>query len=175
VTLALAPEWAGQSLAVPSTPRPNAAGQAVTITRLSALLSDFVLRRADGSGLYLPGRYGWIEAASGRTEVDLGEVPDGAYAGLEFTVGLPAAVDRGDASRWPAGHPLNPLTDGLYWGWQGGYVFAAIEGNWQSGAESLRGFSFHLAAGAGAMRAQLAVPFVLRGPCSLRCAWDAPL
>jgi cytochrome c peroxidase len=170
--LAVAPEWAGQALAVPSSPRPNAAGQAVSITRLSALLSDFMLRRADGSGLYLPGRYGWIDAAAGRTEVELGEVPDGDYAGLEFTVGLPAAVDRGDASRWPARHPLNPLTNGLYWGWQGGYVFAAIEGDWQSAAGSWRGFSFHLAAGVGAMRAQLAVPFALRGPATLRCAWD---
>jgi len=177
VRIAVAPEWAGQPLAVPSTARPNAAGQLVSIVRLSALLSEFVLRRADGSGLYLSGRYAWIDAASGRNEVDLGDVPEGDYAGLEFTVGLPAAVDRADASRWPAGHPLNPLTNGLYWGWQGGYVFAAIEGNWRSGPErsvpaSPRGFSYHLAAGAGTIRARISVPFAVHGPATLRCAWD---
>ena len=70
------------------------------------------------------------------------------------------------------GHPLNPLTDGMYWGWQGGYVFAAIEGNWWTESGVHRGFSFHLASGAGEMRVQLAVPFEVTGPTVVRCAWD---
>jgi cytochrome c peroxidase len=120
----------------------------------------------------LPDRFGLIDAQSGRDDVSLGTIPDGPYTGLEFTIGLPPGTDAGDASRWPAGHPLNPLTDGLYWGWQGGYVFAAIEGNWREGSGPDRGFSFHLASGAGAMRVRLQIPFEVRGSTTLHCAWD---
>jgi len=170
--LNLVPEWAGQPIAVPSAAMSNASGQQLRLTRLSALLSEFVLRRPDGSVLVLPVRCGFIDFASGRTEVSLGDVPAGDYSGLGFTIGLAPALDRSDASQRPAGDPLNPLTDGLYWGWQGGYVFAALEGNWWTATGPTRGFSYHLAAGAGPMKVRLGVPFSVNGPVALHCAWD---
>jgi len=170
--LNIVPEWAGQPVTVPSPATSNAAGQQVRITRLSALLSEFVLRKPDGSVVVLPARCGFIDFGSGRTEFTLGDVPEGDYTGLGFTIGLAPEVDHGDASRWPAGDPLNPLTDDLYWGWQGGYVFAAVEGNWWREAGPPRGFSYHLAAGAGPMKVRLGVPFSVHGPVALRCAWD---
>jgi len=166
------PEWAGQPIGVPSPVRSTRAEQQVRITRLSALLSGFALRRPDGSAVYLGNQYGFIDAGSGRTGVTLTGVDKGKYSGLEFTIGLPHDVDSQDASRWPAGHPLNPITDGMYWGWQGGYVFAAIEGNWWTGSGPHRGFSFHLASGAGVMRVHVDVPFEVQGPILVRCAWD---
>jgi cytochrome c peroxidase len=172
VRIILNPEWAGRAVAVPSPTELNRTGQQVRITRVSALLSGFALRRPDGAAVALPNQYAWIDGASGRLSTVLTGVEDGAYTGLEFTIGLPQAVDAGDANRWPAGHPLDPLTNGMYWGWQGGYVFAAIEGQWWQTGGPRRGFSFHLAEGAGSMQAQVAVPFLVKGSTVVRCAWD---
>lgn len=52
-----------------------------------------------------------------------GTVPEGAYRGLEFEVGVPFDWNHGDPTTAPA--PLN-LT-AMFWNWRGGYKFAKIE------------------------------------------------
>jgi len=172
VRLTLNPEWAGQPMAVPSPVKTTEQEHRVRITRLSALLSGFVLRRTDGSTVIFPDTYGWIDGASGATTVMLKGVEQGRYAGLEFTIGLPPDLDAADSGRWPAGHPLNPLTDRMYRGWRGGYDFVALEGNWGTGQAPQRGFSFHWAREAGVMRVRLDRPFEVKGPTVVRCGWD---
>ena len=77
------PRWGQAALPVPSAEFTTAAGQSVRVTRLSALLSDFQLQRADGSVVRLEGQYGFIDAASGRLEVPLADIPAGKYTGLQ--------------------------------------------------------------------------------------------
>jgi cytochrome c peroxidase len=153
LTLQFDLRWRTEALAVPSATVANLSGQPLRITRFAALVSGVNLIRADGAVVRLDGQYGFIDAASGRLGVSLENVPEGDYRGLEFQFGLPEAVNHADPGRWPAGHPLNPLVNGLHWGWQGGYVFLALEGRWRNpaGGPEERGFSYHLATDARRM------------------------
>jgi len=175
LTLSIEPRWAGKPLAVPSGEVVTAAGQTLNITRLTALVSEVALGRADGGVVRLPGQYGVIDAESGRLAVELRGVPEGDYVGLELMVGLPPDVNHGDPGRWPAGHALNPLVNGLHWGWQGGYVFLALEGKWRAGGEvsgAERGFSYHLATDARVMPVRFAAEFKVEGATTVSLAFD---
>ena len=52
---------------------------------------------------------------------------------LEFYIGVPSAINHGDPTIWPNGHPLGPQNPAMHWGWAAGYRFAAIEGYSDSG------------------------------------------
>lgn len=52
-----------------------------------------------------------------------GMVPAGTYTGIEFTLGVPEALNHADQTTAPA--PLD-LT-ALFWSWNGGYKFARID------------------------------------------------
>jgi cytochrome c peroxidase len=119
------------------------------VTRLDFLLSRFALRRADGSWFAQPHGFACVSARQGRTSFRLEEVPAGAYDLIRFHVGVPPEENHADPATFAAGHPLNPIVNGLHWSWQGGYVFLAIEGNWlpRGGASPAApgGYSWHLA------------------------------
>jgi cytochrome c peroxidase len=145
LTLTIAPTWQGAPLAVPSAVVKNQNDQSLRLTRLAGIVSGVALGHADGSFVRLDGQYGFIDAESGRLALTLREVPEGDYAGIEFQLGLPPVVNHGSPDQWSAGHPLNPLVNGLHWNWSGGYVFLALEGRWRTPAGDERGFSYHLA------------------------------
>ncbi|MCX6955267.1 MAG: cytochrome C peroxidase [Verrucomicrobia bacterium] len=173
LTLTIEPRWAGKSLAVPSGEVVTMAGQTLKITRLTALVSEVALGRADGGLVRLPGQYGVIDAESGRLAVELRGVPEGDYVGLELVVGLPPDVNHGDPGRWPPGHALNPLVNGLHWGWQGGYVFLALEGKWRAAASGAgRGFSYHLATDVRAIPVRFAAEFKVERATTVSLAFD---
>jgi cytochrome c peroxidase len=174
--------WRGLPIAVPSGELPGAGGQTLRLTRFAALVSDVKLARADGSTVQLAGQYGFLDAESGRLSLAFRNVPAGDYHGLEFQLGLPEAVNHGDPGQWSARHPLNPIVNGLHWGWAGGYVFAAIEGRWRGPraggagttreADVERGFSYHLATDARVMRVGFVSLIPVAGPTSVLLALD---
>src|SRR5205085_7776275 len=47
----------------------------------------------------------------------------------------------------------------LHWGWQGGYVFLALEGAWRQTNDAVTGFSYHVATDARLMKVELPVSF----------------
>eukprot|EP01035_Chromulina_nebulosa_P050990 gene50990-69369_t len=117
----------------------------------------------------------------------LTSVPEGDYAGLEFSVGVPAETNHADSSRWAAGHALNPLVNGLHWGWQGGFVFFALEGKWRAGVEATqngaaktkegategeRGFSYHVATDARRMAVRFRADYRVAGATTVKLALD---
>jgi len=165
--------WRGAPVAVPSAELAGAKGQTMRLTRFAALMSGVVLARAEGGAVQLDGQYSFFDAESGRLAVTLRNVPEGDYVGLEFQLGLPASVNRGDPAQWVAGHPLNPIVNGLHWGWAGGYVFAAIEGRWRAaGMQEERGFSYHLATDARAMRVGFVALVKVAGATTVSLALD---
>jgi cytochrome c peroxidase len=182
LTLAVELRWNGAALAVPGEVRTTAKGQSVQVTRLAALVSEVALVRADGGTVQLPGQFGFLDAESGRMAVTLRGVPEGNYAGLEFSVGLPAETNHADPNRWAAGHPLNPVVNGLHWGWQGGFVFLALEGKWRAGAEATkreeggregeRGFSYHVATDARKMAVRLRADYRVAGATTVKLALE---
>ena len=172
LTLGIRPRWEEGPLAVPSAALVTPGGQTVVVTRLAGLISEVALARADGGLLQLRGQYGFIDAEHGRLEVPLRGVPDGDYAGIEFSIGLGETVNHGDPGQWPPGHALNPLVNGLHWGWQGGYVFLALEGKWRPPTGAERGFSYHLATDARRMSVRFVSLFKIQGPTTVALAFD---
>ncbi len=141
----LRPLHAGRDLRYDTLALDAADGRTLSVTRCDLLLSGAALRREDGTWVG-PGNWSaYISGRAGRTRFSLTGVPAGRYAGLRFTVGLPEDINLGDPARWPADHPLNPSVNGMHWGWQGGYVFAAIEGLWKAPGAPVGGYSLHLA------------------------------
>src|SRR5205085_10652876 len=80
-----------------------------------------------------------VKAREGRTRFELASLPAGQYDRIRFQVGLEPRINHSDPAHYPAGHPLNPEVNGLHWGWQGGYVFMALEGRWVEGRSPNRG------------------------------------
>ncbi len=172
LTLTIAPTWEGAPLAGPSASVKNKSGQSLRITRLAAIVSGVALGRADGSVVRLDGQYGFIDAAAGRLSLALREVPEGDYAGIEFQLGVPPAANHASPEAWPAGHPLNPLVNGLHWNWQGGYVFLALEGRWRAAAGDERGFSYHLATDERVMTMRFRADFHVERATTISLALD---
>jgi cytochrome c peroxidase len=172
--------WRGAPLTVPSADLAGTNGQLVRVTRFAALVSGVSLARPDGSTVQLDGQYGLIDAERGRLTVALRNVPAGRYHGLALELGLPSTLNHADPSRWPARHPLNPIENGLHWGWSGGYVFAAIEGLWRNEptgtpatpASAARGYSFHLATDRHRMPLQFTAVIEVHGPTTVALALD---
>lgn len=148
------------------------AGELFSITRASYLLSGFALQRQDGTWLELPDTTAWLDAAKRRTDFSLGGVPAGRYAALRFHVGLDAVMNAASPAQHPPDHPLNPNVNGLHWSWQGGYIFLALEGNWQDKNGKPGGFSYHFARDANRTPVTLKGDLDLSGDATAEISFD---
>lgn len=145
LSLRLAAGFGPEPLAFDAWLPANAQAQTVSVTRLDLLLSGIALRRPDGTWIGNTNWFAFANARDGVVPLDLKGLPEGTYDALRFQIGPDPETNHRDPAAWPAGHPLNPLVNGLHWGWQGGYVFAAIEGHWIDGLGGTNGYSFHVA------------------------------
>lgn len=166
------PVFQGAPLRLDSLALTNAAGETLSVTRLSYLLSGFALERNDGTWLESPDTYAWLDAATGRKVINLPDIPDGAYRAIRFHVGPPPAENARDASAFPASHPLNPNLNGLHWSWQGGYIFMALEGHYRTDGMDLQGYTWHLARDPNRTRVTLSAPLDLHHPAGLLLQLD---
>lgn len=177
LTLAFDVRWGDATIVVPSADVSTAQNQSVRLTRFSALISGVTLITGDGASVDLLGQFGFIDAANGKLTCTFRNVPDGDYTGIGFTFGVPAEINHGDPAQWPAGHPLNPLTNRLHWSWQGGYVFVALEGRWRSAGvpagAAERGFSYHLARDENVVPVRYAAQFRVDGATTITLAINA--
>lgn len=123
----------------------------------------------------------WLESQDWQAFVGLGKktvgpaadgIPQERFTAVRFLVGLPPALNAADPAKWAPSHALHPDTNGLHWGWLGGYVFLALEGRWQRPDGSLGGFSFHLATDERLARVEVPVSFQGGGPVTLRLGLD---
>lgn len=143
--LSIEPKVSGERIQSDSLRYQNAAGETFSITRVTFLLADFALQRADGSWLELTNEVAWFDLERSRWSHRTPAVPNGAYRTIRFYVGPNPILNHADPAQFGATHPLNPNLNGLHWGWQGGYIFLALEGRWRNTAGALDGWSYHLA------------------------------
>ena len=121
------------------------------MSRLDFLLSSFAFQKAaDGEWESLADWYGLARLAQGRLLIPLGNLPREQLQAIRFVVGVPPEINVADPHAHPADHPLNPNVNGLHWGWQGSYVFLALEGH-----HGENGFSYHIANDANLMQVTL--------------------
>jgi cytochrome c peroxidase len=151
------PQFSGETLQPASLRYQTVAGETFSITRVSYLVSDFALQRDDGRWLEFSNAVAWLDFDQNRNSFRIAPIPPGNSLSLRFSVGLSPGLNHLDLTHFPAGHPLNPDVNGLYWGWQGGYIFLALEGLWRNAAGELDGWAYHLARDTNAVR--LTLPF----------------
>jgi cytochrome c peroxidase len=187
IWLLLAVAWTaarGASLEVSIVPRFNqaplvfdaltnqtGAGQKISVTRLDFILSEIALHRAGGTWVAQTNEFAYISGRDGRTSFMLNRVPAGNFDRIRFQIGLPPMINHADSAQWPAGHPLNPNVNRLYWGWSREYVFFAFEGAWQNGGRQ-SGFSYHLATDRQLMTVELPVQLNMNADRTLQVALD---
>jgi cytochrome c peroxidase len=165
------PQFNGTPLAFDALKNLTATGQKISVTRLDFLASEISLHRDDGTWLEQKNWFAFISARDGRTNFTLENIPAGNYNRVRFQIGLPPEINHGDATRWPANHPLNPGVNHLYWGWSREYVFFALEGGWQDGGKE-SGFSYHIATDRELMTVELPVALDLNSSREIQVALD---
>ncbi|MDB6024046.1 MAG: hypothetical protein JWM68_269 [Verrucomicrobiales bacterium] len=136
----------GEPIELDSLRYKNAAGETLSVMRLSYLLSGFALQRDDGSWEELPGQFAWMDARQNRTSIRLEHTRSGIYRAVRYSVGVDPVMNHADPAKLPPDHPLNPNLNGLHWNWQGGYIFLALEGLYcRSTNKEFTGYSYHFA------------------------------
>ena len=155
-------KFGGERLLLDSLRFQNSAGEMLSFTRLSYLLSGFAVEREDGEWVEMPDQYAWMDAEKRRLSARIEGVPEGKYRALRFHIGPDAAANSANPASLAANHPLNANLNGLHWTWQSGYIFLALEGRYRAtaGAELL-GYSYHFARTANRTCISLASPLDL--------------
>ncbi len=157
----ITPKVAGEDLQPSSFRYQTSAGETFSVTRISYLVSGFALQRDDGSWLELTDSVAWMDFDQNRNSIWLEQVPEGEYRTLRFSLGLGTNLNHANPASFAPGHPLNPNLNNLYWGWQGGYIFMALEGLWRNPSGKIDGWAYHLA------RDTNCTPIILAAPLNI--------
>lgn len=166
------PTWDGKPLEIDALRHETGAGEVLSVTRLSALLSEAALETTDGKWVAAGPAQAWIDLASGRLRWSLDAIPPGTYRALRFWIGPGPTENHADPAQRSPEDPLSPALNGLHWDWQGGYIFMALEGRYRSGNGPIGGYSLHFARDPRRTRVSLAVPLELTRNGVLRLDWD---
>jgi hypothetical protein len=129
-----------------TTPYTNAKGEAFKLTWLTYYISNIKVKTADGKEFVDPvkpdgsaGYYLIDEADTESQEVKLVNVPAGDYTEVTFTVG----VDASQVNQGAQTGALDPAK-GLFWSWNSGYIFFAVEGESPLSTETDNVFQYHV-------------------------------
>lgn len=121
----------GQNLVLNTTNYTNAAGETYNVQLLQYFISNIKVGKADGTVYTVPqdSSYFLIKEADQSTRFARVTVPEGDYTTLTFTLGVDSLRSTMDISKRTG--PLDPsggMEDGMYWGWNSGYIFLKMEG-----------------------------------------------
>lgn len=131
-------------------------GEQLQVERLRYYLSNFRLRRADGSWAAAArsehdarGYFLVDESEPATRRFDVAGLAPGAYEGIEFLIGVDAA--RNAAGAQTGG--LDPAR-GMFWTWNTGYIFLKLEGRSPQSTASGQAVSYHVGGGHAAGNAR---------------------
>lgn len=151
-------------------------GRALAVTRLDLLLSHLSLQRPDGRWTDPAGWHGFFRAEQPMRRQPAPAIPPGDYVAARFAVGVQPAANHADPNRLGPDDPLHPVTNGLHWGWTGGYIFLALEGHWvydRADPGRTGGYSYHLAGDANLLSVTLPGRLRVQAGSVLRLQLDA--
>ena len=130
-------------------------------------MSNPVLTTSSGERLIRKDWFGFVEALSPHSTVQLQGLPNTTFKSLKFSIGLDGKTNHSDPNQYPPKHPLNPLLNNLHWSWQGGYIFLAMEGHWGPANGATEGFLYHIGNTAHRMDIEMPVRLDLSKPTTL--------
>lgn len=121
----------GQNLVLNTTNYTNAAGENYNVQILQYFISNIKVKKADGT-IYTvkqDSSYFLIKEADQNTRFAKVNVPEGDYTSLTFTLGVDSLRSTMDISkRTGVLDPSGGMDNGMYWGWNSGYIFLKMEG-----------------------------------------------
>src|SRR5829696_7846024 len=79
LTIAFEPQWGGKALPFGQMVLTNAPGQTLSVTRLDFLVSDFAIRRSDGTWLCDTNGTAFLSLGQGRTRFKVSMLRAGTY------------------------------------------------------------------------------------------------
>lgn len=121
----------GQNLYLNTGSYTNAAGETYNIGLLQYFISNIKVRKTDGTEYIVPQDSSYFLIKEGDEDFSeaLVNVPEGDYSSLTFTVGVDSLRSTMDVSRRTGVlDPSGGMNDGMYWGWNSGYIFFKMEG-----------------------------------------------
>lgn len=121
----------------------NTSGNSLTFQNVRYLLSQLQLEY-NGQKITFPFEYGLLNSDFGIDSFYIDSIPNGVYNKLNFVFGLDSLTNHSDPANYAVGHPLNPFTSQLHWGWASGYIFLVTEGTYHIPNQSTDGFIYHL-------------------------------
>lgn len=158
----------------------NAAGEDYNISTLEYYISNIIVRKADGTTYTVPqdSSYFLIKEGDEDHEGVSVNVPEGDYTSLTFTVGVDSLRSTMDVSkRTGVLDPASEESDGMYWGWNSGYIFFKMEGTSTAAPVDASGqnmFRYHIGGFGGYTTATLnniktiTLDLSARGPAEVR-------
>ncbi|WP_158976864.1 MbnP family protein [Cellulophaga sp. L1A9] len=125
--------YEGNDLILATANTANANGEALTVTRLNYIVSNFVLTDVDGNEYVYPkdDSYFIISQESDLEDISLSDIPAGEYTTIKFGIGIDdekfqqGADGQGDL--WTQAEAYN-----LTWSWTSGYKYINYEGTFTS-------------------------------------------
>ncbi|MCX6215614.1 MbnP family protein [Spirosoma sp.] len=121
-----------QDLALGTGTYQNAVGESFKVTKLNYFVSNFRLKRSDGTEYIVPQDKSYFliqEDKPASQSITFSTIPTGSYTGLSFVIGVDSLRSLADISQ-RAG-VLDPglgTHDAMYWEWNSGYIFLKLEG-----------------------------------------------
>lgn len=121
----------GQNLFLNSVNYTNASGELFNVSLLQYFISNIKLKRTDGTEYTVnpDSSYFLIKESDPLTRFARFKAPAGDYKQLSFVLGVDSLRSTMDIDkRTGVLDPSGGMDDGMYWGWNSGYIFFKIEG-----------------------------------------------
>lgn len=121
----------GQNLQLNTGSYKNAKGETFSVSILQYFISNIKVTKTNGTVYTVPQDSSYFlvrenDPATGFAKVN---VPVGDYSKLEFVLGVDSLRSTMDISqRKGVLDPSGGMEDGMYWGWNSGYIFFKMEG-----------------------------------------------
>ncbi len=121
----------GQNLILNNVNYTSAAGEQYNIQLLQYYISNITVKKEDGTTYTVPqdSSYFLIKESEPDTRFARVKVPEGNYTSVSFLLGVDSLRSTMDISkRTGVLDPSGGMDDGMYWGWNSGYIFLKMEG-----------------------------------------------
>ena len=110
----------------------NGSGESFIIDQLQYFVSNIKFRRTDGTEYTInpDSSYFLVQENNPATQTVKLKLPAGDYDRLTFVLGVDSIRNTMDISkRTGVLDPSSSMDNGMYWGWNSGYIFFKMEGN----------------------------------------------
>ncbi|MBB6502377.1 MbnP family protein [Pedobacter cryoconitis] len=128
----------------------NASGEKFTVQLLQYFISNIKVKTTADKEYVVDqdNSYFLVKESDGATQFCKVKVPEGDYKTLTFTLGVDSLRNTMDISRRTGVlDPTGGMDDGMYWGWNSGYIFFKMEGTSEQAPvdpTGVRKFRYHI-------------------------------